>query len=913
MTKDNFVTGGGLDVARAASSDLPPLIGHRLGAYEVIEVIAEGGMGVVYRARRVDGAYDREVAIKVSRVVLKDAELEKRLQQEVAVLAKLAHPNISALYDAGTSDDGLTYFVMELIDGQHMDKWAEQQSLTSIVEKIVEVGSALAYAHARLIVHRDLKPSNLLIDGQGAVKIVDFGIARLLGENEQGSDATSVLRPLTPRYASPEQLRADSITTASDIYQMGALLRALLTAGEVRSLKEAIEGAVHREDQVLSETERGQLGYELSAIIERCLRSDPDTRYVSMAALVDDLQAWLQGFPVAALAASPGYRLKKFLRRNQPSVLIAGTAMLLLLGLSGIYVSQINLERDRAETQTASNQRVSGALSELVANLLTDIQDRSASAGSADLQQLRADVRRQLEVARQELRADDLGTTMLLVVAGDLEARLGEIDAAREFYLQGVERLDPLRDGAAHFAARVKLLKLDIDHGQLDGLPGQIAALDEFAASNELTTDAIAALEVVRGKYLRTMDRNEASLHALQRAIELLHGSAGHEFDLAAAHYALMITLIRLERDKEARVHGERAVELISSHSSPNHFRLIDPLRGLGWVATNLFEYEAANAASTRALEIARANYGNQHQQVSRALFNLSYTAMRQGDYDRALELDRQVLAIEEALLGTDARDTLQTRASIARSLGALGRGEEALAELDMALSVVAGKDAESMVYLRQTMLAAKRRIYFNHGRYDEAVETAREVYGLRTQAVGAATFGGLDSRRRLAYALIRAGQEDEAREHYSASLAGLKALEDVNPDDITFWTLRSYLFDLQAGRWQQARDKLEPYVDLADRLHGVNNPTWLRTVAALAYACYKLRDVGCVQATLQRADRGLAQAPEQPDALLARSIVLALGLAPLVEGDNVETLSDLLGKRAPQRADIIAVLGEVG
>lgn len=913
MTKDNFVTGGGLDVARAASSDLPPLIGHRLGAYEVIEVIAEGGMGVVYRARRVDGAYDREVAIKVSRVVLKDAELEKRLQQEVAVLAKLAHPHISALYDAGTSDDGLTYFVMEFIDGQHMDKWAEQQSLTAIVEKIVEVGIALAYAHARLVVHRDLKPSNLLIDAQGAVKIVDFGIARLLGENEEGSDATSVLRPLTPRYASPEQLRADAITTASDIYQLGALLRALLTAGEARSLKEAIEGAVHREDQILRETERGQLGYELSAIIERCLRSDPDTRYASMAALVDDLQAWLHGFPVTALAATPGYRLKKFLRRNQASVLVAGAAMLLLVGLSGVYVSQINLERDRAQTQTASNQRVSGALSELVANLLSDIQDRSASTGAADLERLRSDVRRRLEVAQQELRRDDLGTALLLVVAGDLEARLGDVNAARESYRQGIERLDPVLNGAAHFAARLKLLELNIDDRQLAELPAQITELDEFAAENDLAPETVAGLEVVRGKYLRAVNRNEASLDALQRAIEMLDGSAGHEFDLAAAHYALMSTLIRLERDAEARVHGERAVALISAHSSPNHFRLIDPLRGLGWVASNLYDYEAANAASTRALEIARANYGEHHQQVTRTLFNLSYTAMRQGEYSRALELDRQVLEIEEALLGADARDTLQTRASIARSLGALGRGQEALTELDMILTTVADEDAASTAYLRHTVLAAKRRIYFDHGRYDEAVEASRKVYELRTQAVGAATFGGLDSRRQLAYTLIRAGQEDEAREHYDASLAGLKALKDVNPDDITFWTLRSYLFDLQAGRWQQARDKLEPYVDLADRLHGVNNPTWLRTVAALAYACFKLRDVGCVQATLQRADRGLAQAPEQPDALLARSIVLALGLTPLVEGDNVETLSDLLGKRAPQRADIIAVLGEAG
>jgi eukaryotic-like serine/threonine-protein kinase len=217
-----------LKIAAAAAPALSR-VGRRIGAYQIIEEIAHGGMGEVYRAVRADGEYDQQVAIKLVRTGFDTPEILERFRHERQILATLEHPNIARLLDAGTTDDGIPYLVMELIEGTPVDQYCEDKDL-GVVERLQlfrQVCLAVQYAHQRLVIHRDIKPSNILVTADGVPKLLDFGIAKIF-DPAAGTEAT-VLRPMTPEYASPEQVRGDPITTATDVYSLGVVLYKLLT------------------------------------------------------------------------------------------------------------------------------------------------------------------------------------------------------------------------------------------------------------------------------------------------------------------------------------------------------------------------------------------------------------------------------------------------------------------------------------------------------------------------------------------------------------------------------------------------------------------------------------------------------------------------------------------------------------
>ncbi|HJT71193.1 MAG TPA: serine/threonine-protein kinase [Terriglobales bacterium] len=203
--------------------------GRSIGAYEIAEEIGRGGMGDVYRAARVDGQYEKQVAIKLVRIGLDSPFLLERFRHERQILASLDHPNIARLYDGGTTDDGIPYLVMELIEGTRIDEYCEQHELDidQRLELFIQVCAAVQYAHQRLVVHRDLKPSNILVTAEGIPKLLDFGIAKIL--NPSVAPETTLLHPMTPEYASPEQIRGEPITTATDVYSLGLVLYKLLT------------------------------------------------------------------------------------------------------------------------------------------------------------------------------------------------------------------------------------------------------------------------------------------------------------------------------------------------------------------------------------------------------------------------------------------------------------------------------------------------------------------------------------------------------------------------------------------------------------------------------------------------------------------------------------------------------------
>ncbi|HZT77320.1 MAG TPA: serine/threonine-protein kinase [Vicinamibacterales bacterium] len=344
--------------------------GQRIGAYTLVSRIGDGGMGTVWLADRSDGRFARRAAVKLPRVTLAAAD-ETRFRREGSIVGRLSHPNIAQLLDAGVTADGQPYLILEYVEGDPIDRYCDARGLSSDarIRLVIAMLSAVAHAHANLIVHRDLKPTNVLVTRDGVVKLLDFGIARLL----EGDDRTMVTQDgssaLTPAYAAPEQLTGGAITTATDVYAAGVLLFLLLTgqhpAGDAaRSPASLMRAIVDRDpDRLL----RG----DLDTIVRKALKKDPRERYATASALAEDLQRYLRHEPIGARPDSLVYRTGKFLRRNRVAAALGAVAILgTAAGVAGTIVQArtARVQRDFALRELARSEAVNG----LNAFLLSD-------------------------------------------------------------------------------------------------------------------------------------------------------------------------------------------------------------------------------------------------------------------------------------------------------------------------------------------------------------------------------------------------------------------------------------------------------------------------------------------------------------------------------------------------------------
>ena len=356
-------------LSKATAAVLPeeenPWIGRRVGAYKIVDQIGIGGMGEVYRAFRADDQYRKEVALKVVRAGQDSGFILSRFKNERQILASLEHPNIARLLDGGTTEEGTPYLVMELIEGQPIGEYssAHELSITDRLALFLQVCSAVQYAHQRLIIHRDIKPGNILVTADGTPKLLDFGIAKILelGESGESEHTLTMFRVLTPQYASPEQVKGEPITTASDVYSLGVVLYELLTgaspypkttgaAQQARAVCEfeaakpssAVREARNRgsnpnsekKSHAISDKVARQLRGDLDNIVLMALRKEPLRRYGSVEQFAEDIRRYLANLPVAARKDTPQYRASKFISRHKAGVTAAAAvALILLVGL----------------------------------------------------------------------------------------------------------------------------------------------------------------------------------------------------------------------------------------------------------------------------------------------------------------------------------------------------------------------------------------------------------------------------------------------------------------------------------------------------------------------------------------------------------------------------------------------------
>jgi eukaryotic-like serine/threonine-protein kinase len=340
------------------------LSGQRIGAYTLDSLLGQGGMGTVWLAHRSDGRFEGSVAIKLLNVALIGRPNEQRFAREGSVLARLHHPNIARLADAGVAENGQPYLVLEYVEGGvHIDAHCERMRLdvTARIRLFLDVLAAVAHAHSRLVVHRDLKPPNILVTAAGTVKLLDFGVASLLASKSETSDLTREAgQALTPEYAAPEQLAGGVITTATDVYALGLVLFVLLVGRHPRAatapktrlqvLRSALEHEIPSASSIATDPKlQAALRGDLDNIISKALRRDPDGRYPTAAALADDLERYLAHEPVAARPDSLLYRSQKFLRRHAAIVTASSVVALLLTGTAVFAVWQLYEARQQRD------------------------------------------------------------------------------------------------------------------------------------------------------------------------------------------------------------------------------------------------------------------------------------------------------------------------------------------------------------------------------------------------------------------------------------------------------------------------------------------------------------------------------------------------------------------------------------
>ena len=443
LAHHDAATGGASFMAESAAQALAEapaqaaVAGQRLGAWEVVRAIGAGGMGEVFEARRADGSYEGRAAVKLLKRGMDSAAVLQRFALERQALARLSHPHIARLLDAGASEQGLPYFVLEYVQGQPIDDAVKPLALEARLQLFLQLADAVAHAHRNLLVHRDLKPGNVLVDREGQVKLLDFGIAKALDPLEHGDGNTTLggVRPYTPNYASPEQIRGEPVSTATDIYSLGVLLYQMLTGTRptgrnattpAEAARSVLEEEPTRPSRLSAReaidpqwiSTRKSLEGDLDNILLKALEKAPERRYASVDAFAADVRAMLQGRPVSARAASPAYVLGKFVRRNRWAVLAGGlggvgaatglaaallqgreAAALGVLGLAGGLGLALFQGRQAAQARDDARRQLAG-----VKNIATELVFRYGDA----IQQIPGGAKAQEAMLRQTVESLEL-------------------------------------------------------------------------------------------------------------------------------------------------------------------------------------------------------------------------------------------------------------------------------------------------------------------------------------------------------------------------------------------------------------------------------------------------------------------------------------------------------------------------
>ncbi len=704
-------------LAPPAEEPGPPAAGARVGPYRLLRELGRGGTSVVYLAQRDDQRYEREVAIKICRRELLAGFRRSGFATEARILARLEHPSIARLYDAGSTERGLPYFVLELIEGSRIDDYCEEHRLPAEgrVRLVVAVCAAVHYAHQRLVIHRDLKPSNILVADGGAPKLLDFGIAKLLDPRPEPAreHTATAWQPMTPQYASPEQLLGEPMTTAADVYSLGVVLYKLI-GGRL-----PFQGLTTEEIRARFAADLSPPGLELAApaadpdlvaIVGKALRREPEHRYGSAAELADDLDRFLAGLPVRARAGSLRYRAGKLLSRHRLGLAAAGAFLVLAAAFTASTARQsaeIEKQRDQAE-QTL------GFLVEL-------FDDRPASAAGGPLTAAQLLERGAARAARlegpPELKA------ALLDRLGMLNCRLGYFRRARPLLEQALalerglygsdhpevasslSHLAWSARGSGEWKASAELYTRTVEIRRrhlpasdpllaesLGSLAGVQRDLGDLGAAERSAREALAIWrrspterpELARslaqlGDLLRRLGRREEAEPLLSEALAAgRRAGEAASGDLPALCAALALLYAEDGRFAQAEALLREAVEASTSVFGADHPQVFAARNNLGRCLEKAGKLQEAEGLHRANLDLLVRRGMERHPDFATVLHNLGTTLATRGDFAGAEQALRKACSLRQELLGPDHLQLGESRYVLAELLARLDHRAEA-------------------------------------------------------------------------------------------------------------------------------------------------------------------------------------------------------------------------------------------
>jgi len=733
MTDDThespFRTGGGMDAFREIGREQPDgLLGRVLGDYRITGLIAEGGMGRVYHAERIDGIFERKVAIKLSPAGGLSTDLKERFLSEQSILAGLSHPNISQLYDAGVTDDGLPYFVMDYVEGLPIDEYcdANELNIQGRLALVLDVARAVQFAHRNLIIHRDIKPSNVFVDKSGRVRLLDFGIAKMLHPGAASAHLTQESRrPATPTFASPEMLRGEPVDATCDVYSIGVLLYLLLTGNlpleyDGLSLPETFSRAADAVPEPISRFDP-KLGGDLEAIVAKALAKLPEERYESVESLATDIRNYLEGLPVTARAPSAAYRARKFVGRHRTSVAFSVFAVVALVAIAGLAIrsavvsdrqaKQIALERDRAEQTKDFLVSIFNAADpnvipgEQTARQILEAGRLRVEDDLAEQPEVQVDLFRTMGSVYQNWR---MGAEGLSVMQRELELResvngpMSEEYANTLVHLAYITEIGGDYDSSIDYAERALHINGSIGNGmgeanalerigRIQHLRGEYAeargsferALDlaieregAEAIETSMILEHLANLSNHQGRYDESIVQFEEVLRVRSKYV------SGDNSEISAIYLGMGAVLVKLDRLDEAREAYENGLAMNERlFGADNSYRMYF-VNGLGKVSEGSGDLEAAASWYAEAKRLAVRDMPGSAN-LAFASSSVGRVNMKRGKFESALQpLQTAMQIFEETLPNHWALGEVKWRlGSCLAETGRLVEGESLILE----------------------------------------------------------------------------------------------------------------------------------------------------------------------------------------------------------------------------------------
>lgn len=741
-----------------------PSPGAHVGPYRLVRELGHGGMGSVWLAERDDGTFKRNVALKLPHVTWLGG-LAERMARERDILATLEHPNIARLYDAGVDDLGRPFMAMEYVEGVTIDRYCAEHSLSieGIMQLILQVARAVAHAHARLVVHRDLKPSNILVTADGSVRLLDFGVAKLL-ENRPGEQTQFAVRAFTPEYAAPEQIKGEPISTATDVYSLGVVSYQLLTGALPYSPKHTgggqLERAITEVDASLASTtaqdhQRGRrLRGDIDAILNRALKKDPVQRYASADGFALDIEHHLQGRPIQARPDSAWYRFSKFVGRNRAGTAAAAAVLIALLAGASVALWQAREAREQAARTAVERDiaRRAAAREEAVRMYLTRMFRNSVTTDGAGPTTAKAMLDRSAERVLQEYRDDPYLAGKVVETLADLYGALEDV-AGQVPLLEGyLKQAGPEADPETVALARQKLAHAELARGNLQRADELLQPAEQFW-NTDRKRYAGQHLEwvTVKARLLRAQGDLAGSIATNEQAIaERIALSGENHSETAILYNSLGIALMNANRLQEATAAYRKALAIHDALGSGEDVPALVMRANVGTLSYRVGRLADAERELKHAFDAQRAISGDSAAvAASMGQYGSLQTAL--GRPDLAIPVLEQASSMAEKFTARGSALHVQNQTFLAEAHAAAGRREQAAQLADEALVLARKQFGDDHFFAQRTRLA-KARITVNQQPFEKAnAELANVIAKLRA--------GGPAAQLALGQALVAHGE----------------------------------------------------------------------------------------------------------------------------------------------------------